>query len=137
MTREALTAEQRAAYKTRAQDYRTKADQLRRLEDDISALEGWRIKALIPNGEVLQGVQVLQDKSVAYFTDGSMCHAFKGPLLHRVVKLGIDTLIAQLEQELADLGSKQLTPRQIERYPVNGKSFKTRDLAELEAAEAT
>jgi hypothetical protein len=76
---------------------------------DLDALDQWQQRAIIPNGEVRNGIQILQDHSVVHFTDGHWVHQFRGPLLHRVVNAGIDALKAQLESELEAIG-KEPTP---------------------------
>lgn len=78
-TRETLTAEQRAAYKTRA-------DRVQEILVKIEKLERWRNRSL----RVELG-------------DGQSVETVYSELSKSVWQIGIDTLIAQLEQELADL----------------------------------
>lgn len=77
MTPAECTAEQRAAYKTRA-------DRVQEIVRTIEQLEGWK-QTTFKRLETFGGLVLF------------------GAQPEKVWRLGIDTLIAQLEQELADL----------------------------------
>jgi hypothetical protein len=93
MTRAAITAEQRAAYKTRA-------DKMQETLARIEKLESWRGKTFRCELGGGQAFQVVYDATA-----------------QAAWRIGIDTLIAQLEQELADLDRPKELPGLLKKMP--------------------